>query len=84
MDTDTEIRIISKMQDTGTRIYILYNFELYKLKMNIYVQKYVPYSFGSKKIFFMTDSKECFYFYNHNKNLYNKFEFLESYFIYTF
>ena len=26
----------------------------------------------------------CYYFYNHNKNLYNKFEFLESYCIYTF
>jgi len=23
------------------------------------------------------------YFYNHNKNLYNKFEFLENYCIYT-
>jgi len=69
----------------GTRIYILYNFELYKLKINIYVQKYVSDSFGSKKIFFMTSSKEFVpYFYNHNKNLYNKFEFLENYCIYTF
>jgi len=42
----------------GTKIYILYNFELYKLKINIYVQKYVPDSFGSKNIFFMIDSKE--------------------------
>jgi len=32
----------------------------------------------------MTGSKEFVsYFYNHNKNLYNKFEFLENYFIYT-
>jgi len=59
-----------------TRIYILYNFELYKLKINIYVQKYVSDSFGSRNIFFMTGSKEFVpYFYNHNKNLYNKFEF---------
>ena len=41
-DTDnTEIRIISKMQDIGTRIYILYNYELYKLTIKIYVHKYV-------------------------------------------
>ena len=33
----------------------------------------------------MTDSKEFVpYFYNHNKNLYNKFEFLENYYIYNF
>jgi len=33
----------------------------------------------------MTGSKEFVsYFYNHNKNLYNKFEFLENYCIYTF
>ena len=38
---DTEIRIIFKMQDTETRIYILYNFKLYKLKTDIYVQKFV-------------------------------------------
>jgi len=24
------------------------------------------------------------YFYNHNKNLYNKFEFLKNYYIYLF
>jgi len=37
------------------------------------------------KIFFMTGSKEFVpYFYNHNKNLYKKFEFLENYCIYTF
>jgi len=41
--------------------------------------------FGSKNIVFMTGSKEFVpYFYNHNKNLYNKFEFLENYYIYTF
>ena len=32
----------------------------------------------------MTGSKEFVYYYNHNKNLYNKFEFLENYYIYTF
>ena len=33
----------------------------------------------------MTDLKEFVpYFYNHNKNVYNKFEFLENYCIYTF
>jgi len=47
------------------------------------MQKYVSDSFGS--IFFMTSSKEFVpYFYNHNKNLYDKFEFLENYCIYTF
>ena len=31
------------------------------------------------KMFFMIGSKEFVsYFYNHNKNLYNKFEFLEN------
>jgi len=36
-------------------------------------------------MFFMTDSKEFVpYFYNHNKNLYNKFEFLENYCICLF
>jgi len=39
---DTKICIISKMQDTGTQIYILYNYELYKLTIKIYVHKYVP------------------------------------------
>jgi len=35
--------------------------------------------FCSKKIFFMTGLKEFVsYFYNHNKHLYNKFEFLEN------
>jgi len=49
------------------------------------VQKYVSDSFGAKKIFSMTGSKEFVpYFYNHNKNLYNKFELLENYCIYTF
>jgi len=41
--------------------------------------------FGSRNIFFMSSSKEFVpYFYNHNKNLYNKLEFLENYCIYTF
>jgi len=63
----------------GTRIYILYNFKLYKLKIIIYVPKYVSDSFGSKKIFFMIGSKEFVpYFYNYNKNLYNKIKFLET------
>ena len=35
--------------------------------------------FQNKMIFFMTDPKRFVsYFYNHNKNLYNKFEFLEN------
>jgi len=37
--------------------------------------------FWSRKTFFVTDSKEFVsYFYNHNKNLYNKFEILEIFF----
>jgi len=40
--------------------------------------KYVSVFF-SKKMFFMADSKWFVsYFYNHNKNLYNKFEFLKN------
>jgi len=55
------------------------------MKINIYVQKYVSDSLGSRKIFILTGSREfVLYFYNHNKNLYNKFEFLENYSIYTF
>jgi len=35
--------------------------------------------FFSKKMFFMADSKGfVHYFYNHTKNVYNKFEFLEN------
>ena len=35
--------------------------------------------FWSRKMFFIIGSKEFVsYFYNHNKNLYNKFEFLEN------
>jgi len=69
----------------GIEIYILYNYELYKLTINIYVYKYVSYFFGSRKMFFMTLSKEFVpYFHNHNKNLYNEFEFLENYCIYPF
>ena len=60
------------------RIYILYNYELYKLTIKIYVHKYVSVSF-SIKLFFMTDIKGfVLYVYNYNKNLYNKFEFLEN------
>jgi len=41
--------------------------------------------FGSMKIFFITGSKKFVsYFYNHNKDLYNKFKFLENYCIYIF
>jgi len=43
-DKNTEIHIIYiifKMQDTDTHIYILYNYKLYKLTINIYVYKYV-------------------------------------------
>ena len=47
--------------------------------------KYVLDFIRSKKMFFITSSKEFVpYFYNHNKNLYNKFEFLENYCIYLF
>jgi len=47
--------------------------------------KYVLDFFGSRKMFFMTSSKEFVsYFYNYNKNLYNKFEFLKNYCIYFF
>jgi len=62
----------------GTWIYILYNYELYKLTIKIYVHKYVSIFF-SRKMFLMIFSKEfVLYFYNHNKFLYNKFEFLEN------
>ena len=41
--------------------------------------------FRAKRCFFMTCSKKFVsYFYNHNKILYNKFEFLENYCIYPF
>ena len=37
------------------------------------------YIFLAEICFFMADSKGFVpYFYNHNKNLYNKFEFLEN------
>jgi len=44
------------------------------------MHKYVLVSFFcGRKIFLMASSKEfVLYFYNHNKNLYNKFEFLEN------
>ena len=35
--------------------------------------------FWNKNMFFMAGSKKIvYYFYNHNKNLCNKFEFLEN------
>jgi len=59
------------------RIYILYNYELYKLIIKICVYKYVQ--FFSRKMFLMAGSKTFIpYFCNHNKNLYNKFEFLKN------
>ena len=58
-----------------TRIYILYNYELYKLTMKIYVYKYVSV-FLSRNIFFIASSKGFVpYFYNYTKNSYNKLEF---------
>jgi len=77
-DTDIKIRIIFNMQNTGTRIYILYIYELYKLTTKIFVHKYILVFF-SRKIFFIVVSKGLVpYFYNHTKNLYNKFEFLKK------
>jgi len=65
-------------------IYILYNYKLYKLIIKIYVYKYNSI-FLAEKIFLMTGSKEfVFYFYNHNKILYNKFEFLENSYFFPF
>ena len=72
-DTNTKIRKISKMQNTGIRIYILYNYKLYKLTIKMYVDNYVPDYFQNIKMFFMTGSQRFVsYFYNHNNNLYNK------------
>ena len=60
----------------GIRIYILYNYELYKLTINIDVHNYISYFFKNRKMFFIIGSKEfILYFYNYNKNLYNKFKF---------
>jgi len=40
--------------------------------------------FRSRKMFLITDSKIFVpYFYNHIKNLYNKFEFLKNYYIFS-
>ena len=40
---------------------------------------YIKYVFFNRKMFFMSDSKGFVpYFYNPNKNLYHKFEFLED------
>jgi len=60
-------------------MYILYNYELYKLTIKIYLLKYVSIFFRSSKMFFKAGLKGfVLYFYNHIKNLYNKFEFLEN------
>jgi len=58
----------------GIQIYILYNYELYKLTIKIYVHKYVLVLFFSINSF----KRIVTYFYNHTKNLYNKFEFLKN------
>jgi len=48
------------------------------------MHKYIS-DFFENMMFFITGSKEFVpYFYNHNKNLYNKFKFLENYCIYPF
>jgi len=73
---DIKIRIIFKIYDTKIRIYILYNYELYKLIIKIYVHKYVSKNIWTRKMFFIAGSKRFVpYFPNHNKNLYNKFKF---------
>jgi len=73
---DTKIPIISKMLDTDTQIYILYNYELYKLIIKVF--KHVSIFF-ILKMFLITRSKGFIhYFCNHDKNLYNKFEFLKN------
>jgi len=62
-----------------TQIYILYNCELYKLIIKIYVHNYVSIFF-SRKMFIIVGSKGFVpYFYNDNTKLYNKFEFLQNY-----
>ena len=60
---DTKICVISKMYDTRTQIYILYNYELYKLTIKIYVHNYVSDFFFSRKKLFMVGSKEFFYYF---------------------
>jgi len=58
---DTKIRIIFKMYDTETRIYILHNYEFYKLTINIYVHKYVSYFFlGTWRCFSWLIQKNLF------------------------
>jgi len=59
-------------------MYILYNYKLYKLTMKIYVHKYVSTFFWQKNVFHCWFKRIVSYFYNRNKNLYNKFEFLEN------
>ena len=46
--------------------------------MKIYVHKYVSTFFWQKNVFHCWFKRIVSYFYNRNKNLYNKFEFLEN------
>jgi len=51
MDIDTKIRIISQILNRKTQIYILYNYELCKLIINIYLSKYVSNLLEAEKCF---------------------------------
>jgi len=63
-----------------TRIYILYNYELYKLKKKyLYVQVFMFHIFLEQRSFSLISKK--LFLYNYNKNLYNKYEFLKNYYI---
>ena len=54
---------MSKMYDTEIQIYILYNYELYKLTINIYVHKYVSdYFMEQKDVFHDWFTDICFLF----------------------
>jgi len=69
----------------GTRIYILYYYELYKVTIKIYVNKYDwVFSLWQKDIFHCWFKRFDPYLYNHNKSLYIKCEFLENHCIYHF
>ena len=70
--------------ENETRIYILYNYKLYKLIINIYVYKYVLDFFESRRCFSWLVKKKNLTFIIVIKMYTNKFEFLENYYIYPF
>ena len=77
--TLTLIRQEYEYENTIISKYILYNYELYKLIIKIYVHKYVLYYFLEHKNVFHDWFKIIYFlFYNYNKKLYNKFKFLEN------